>query len=500
MSKFKEIASIILGIAADKAVKSGKVSDNAAKETSGALREIFGKSKSITSKASGSIFSYPVVVSEGVLISDEDLITAICRYLESQYAVFTMIAMGIDPVMKNSNTRDHIQSFYSREDLDLDYGLGLESTVSVAGEDEVRCMEFDMSLFEEYMVSSEADNDADYERERERKRREDSKDRKDKLSELPEEREAKRREDRKDRDDKLDELPDEREAKREEDRIDRAVKREEDINDRADKREEDADDRARKRDEEDEIAMAEGRDVKRNAKVRYTQSAKIEKKLRNSEPTVIKVEVIMDNANGTKIEIPLAIKATPQIVTAEESRQVFENLRNDKPLVLAVKLLTGQVKLFRDIILQVEKAKKDKELYKKLGRHPWFRQVTDKRDKSRFRKLLQQIPFIKDFVKGKTPDVLPICSLVVTKDEIEQGMGQVWSRIKKSDNRIMEKFMLLALVVVDTQTGYVEFDYYGMDGTNLVRCDDLKKDFTTGNKDASTDEMSRLLSSLIFKS
>lgn len=362
--------------------------------------ERFGKMNAITKMAKDAIFSYPVLFSEQVVVNDEDLLFAINRYLETQYGIFTMVAMGLNPVFKGSNARKHILKFYSEEsenddnknDEDDDSfvipGLEPEAEISLSDCTNHKIKDDDLK---EYSSSS---------------------------------------------------------------------------------------------------TEAYGDKGSTNVKL-----SKLESKARATDPTVLNVKLKMaDSAHS--VEIPIAIKAMPRFISTEESSRIFSYLKEDRPITTFVRLLSGEVKLFRDIIFQLERAKKDKELYSKLGRHPWFRQLMERRNNRRVNGLKNLIPKIGKWLGGKDNDIMPICSLVVTKDEIEKGFSNLWANIKKRDEDIMDKLMLLCLCVVDTTSSTVEFDFYGLKNNTLVKADTLIKESKSGkdNKD-----MEKLLQTLVTK-
>ncbi len=383
-----------------------------------------GKMNSITKMAKDAVFTYPVVISEAVYVSDDELVFAIARFLETQYAVFTMIAMGLNPIMReNENVKDHILTFYSEESDEL---VGDPAAISNAIIDLIGHENFKIrpGLLEEYSTEASikgfGDNNAKTLQKENRKQ--------------------------------ADEL--------------KSLK-------------------------EDGPGMS--------GRINTTPSVKTGKlnaKLKNSDPTIIEVEFKSKGGTGSDIKVPLAIKAVPHVVTSEESARVFEYLREDKPLVQLVKLTSGEVKLFRDLLLQMDRAKSDKELYAKLGRHPWFRQLMKRSAYRKLKGIVGAIPYLSKFVQNKS-DVLPICSLVVTKDEIETGMSNIWARIKKSNESVMDKLMLLTLCVVDTNTGIVEFDFYGLKHNSIYKDSTLKTDYKDGG--ANNDDMSKLIETLVYK-
>ena len=366
-----------------------------------------GKMNSITKMAKDAIFSYPVLFSEGIVANDEDLMYAICSYLETQYATFTMIAMGLNPVFAGNDPKSHIATFYSEEYESLDFGKDYKYIPNAEISMSNAKIKITDDHLKEYKYANEADTSTDDKKDDDKKKEEKGK------PMLP------------------------------------------------------------------------------------AKLGKLESKIRSSDPTIVNVKLKMAE-NKHEIEFPIAVKAMPRFVTSDESERIFSYLRDDKPLVRLVKLLSGEVGLFKDIIFQVERAKKDKELYSKLGRHPWFREMIARRDKRKVNGFAQLIPGIQDFIKNSDTDILPICSLCVTKDEIERGFSNLWVNIKKSNENVMDKLMLLCLCVVDTTTRVVEFDFYGLKNNVIVRADTLIKE-NSGKGDDKGKDIEKLLQTLIYK-
>ncbi|MFA5485392.1 MAG: hypothetical protein WC260_04065, partial [Candidatus Pacearchaeota archaeon] len=83
------------------------------------IKKLFAETNSITKMAKKSIMTYPAIFSENIVASNEDLMFAICNFLEIRYAVFTMIAIGMDPVFAGTDPSKHIMKFYSEESDNL---------------------------------------------------------------------------------------------------------------------------------------------------------------------------------------------------------------------------------------------------------------------------------------------------------------------------------------------------------------------------------------------
>lgn len=420
MSIIYDIAKTILGSKIDEADDSG---DGRYAE---AFKRQFSKMNAITKQAKSAVHTYPVIFSEGVVVSDEELLYAISKFLEIHYAVFTMTAVGMSPILEGTDPKTHLLKFYSEEsgngpdeeekDLtieDIIPGIGkTDPEISLSNVDEDsdkpwdpsvaeislsnEKMNMDENLFKEYKSSEESKDDSD--------------------------------------------------------------------------------------------------DLKERSLISQ-KMLKIEKKTHSYDPTIVQVKLKMAKGRH-EVEFPLAVKAIPRIITSQESSRIFQYLKEDRPLVGLIKLMSGEVKIFRDIIFQLERAKKDKELYNKLGRHPWFREMMEKRSNRKVKNLLLMIPELNKFIKNKS-DVIPICSLIVTKEELEKGMGNMWSNIKKRNENIMDKMMLLCLGVIDTTSSTAEFAFYGWKNNIMIKLDTLIKEYNASG--GSSKDLEKLLQTLLYK-
>jgi len=393
-----------------------EMDDSDINDVSKAIQSNFGKMNSITKMAKDAVMSYPVIFSEAVAGSNDELVIAISRYLETQYGIFTMVAMGLNPVLDTNDARDHIIKYYTEEGEDI----------TVPGIDE-----------QDPVISLSADDGSD--------------------------------------DVELSLINDERKTRKMSEEDLKFYKySNEAIQKKAMKTS-----GLGKKDKDDDYV---------NVKFK-----KLEQKARMSDPTMINIKFKMEN--GTPLEIPLAVKAMPRIITTAESERIFQYLREGKVIPTLIKLMSGEVSLFKDIIFQVDNASKDKELYAKLGRHPWFREVFKRKTNRKINGIVQLLPVFKDFIRSPQ-EIMPICSLVVTKDEIERGYGSIWSKIKDNNEKLMDKMMLLCICVVDTTTSVVEFDFYGMKHTTVMKASTLIKEAGEA-KDGK--DMEKLLQALIYK-
>jgi len=379
-----------MGFISDVSSMVGKYSDTVATDRSIASIKGFTQGpNSITKMAKKAVMTYPVILSEGVIGDDENLLNAICKYLEVQYSIFTMISMGLNPIFDGTDPSTHLIKFYSGEAEDFIDGYKANASVSISNDLKVKISKESLTPY-----NSLEDDTTD--------------------------------------------------------------------------------------------------DIKRPS----VSSMKILEKFKASDPTVISVKLKMGGGeHAVDVEIPIAIKAIPNFITDEESSRIFSYFRENKPILTLVRFLSGEISLFKDILFQLEKAKKDKDLYARLGRHPWFRQLMKKK---MFFDIGNFIKLVTSSSKNKI-DVMPICTLVVTKDEIEEGFGNLWNKIKaKEGDTLINKLMLLCLCVVDTTTGTLEFTFNGFNSSTTIRKSDIIKEYTS-NTEQGTKDIEKLLKTMVYK-
>jgi len=446
------------------------------------------KNDAITLKAKEAVNMYPVLFSESVLITDENLVHGINGYLEQQYAIFTMLATGLTPVLgEDEKVRNYLNKFYTHECdnevSDKDYITQLiGETESDAKDDDYVFVEDgipdvtdkvnpkiglsskemeEMGFFNPAFTEERTFGDP-------RRIIWDDDHIKSQIKQMDEKINIEKR---------LVELK--REYKKS---IGREYGSESFKGTEADK--------GGREPLIDDVSIKQGRGYSQ------AQIDKIVEKSKSTDPTIVRVKFQVPNLTEV-VEIPIAVKTVVHPLSPEESSQIFTYLKEDRAITTFVRLLSGEIKLFKDIIFQLDRAKQDKDLYNKLGRHPWFRQLIHRKQNKRARNLASVIEETKDMMGGKT-DTLPIATLIVTKEEIEKGYSNTFNNILRQKDDIMNKMMLLAIGVVDPITSKVTFMFYGLNDPVDVKFNTLISEFKGGKGDNEKDA-SQLLKQLIYK-
>jgi hypothetical protein len=73
------------------------------------IRNALNDSRSISSKAKDSFFMYPVLFTPGV--TDIDVAFRIAKYLELQYALFTIMSIGLNPKVQGESIGDYLKAY-----------------------------------------------------------------------------------------------------------------------------------------------------------------------------------------------------------------------------------------------------------------------------------------------------------------------------------------------------------------------------------------------------
>ena len=110
-------------------------------------------------------------------------------------------------------------------------------------------------------------------------------------------------------------------------------------------------------------------------------SVKTELKLQNAHPTIIRAKFLVGEKD---VEVPLAIKAFPHYIGKTEFEQLMDAAIEDRRILTRyIKLTTGEISFFKDFLFNMDRAKRDANLYKQFGRHPWYQQFLKQKSADR---------------------------------------------------------------------------------------------------------------------
>ena len=198
------------------------------------------------------------------------------------------------------------------------------------------------------------------------------------------------------------------------------------------------------------------------------------------EPTIIKMKVA--TGSGNTIEVPIAIKCNMYAIGTEELRLLIESGISGKAssYLRKMKWKTGEISTAA-WILGTDYATRDKKLYEKLGRNPWYielqkRKLSSKagwwtRFLSNFRKesnkangISSQLAENAFEVSGYRGDIPPTASLIVTKEDIVAATRLNIDHFTKNEGfvaKFMQDSFLLCFGIVDNDLEQASFFFMG---------------------------------------
>ncbi len=214
-----------------------------------------------------------------------------------------------------------------------------------------------------------------------------------------------------------------------------------------------------------------------------------------AHPTMVSISLFIGETNR-EVKISLAVKAMPHFVGKEELDALFSAVfENQKKHFRWLQLKSGEISFFKDFILNMDRIVKDKKLYASLGRHPWYRRLLERKNKSIFQAILNLIPIVKKFLVDKK--TLPTCSLLVSASEVAYSNLSFHYMLKngKHIKKIMDDLMLLSLIVFDVEADLVYFIFNGFANPLIYRPEDL----SSGKSSTSDADYVKLMNQMLTK-
>jgi hypothetical protein len=383
--------------------------------------------QSLASKAKDAFHIYPLMVSEDTVRNvDTENLMDLVRFLENYYLLFTMTTLGLDPALGEGETvRTKLRSIYSHEGYVFDDNSYDFSNEKIT--DSIRESIIANKVWDEYNPSQSEETNYNTHSPRNK--------------ETPEQRKKREEEERK--------------SKEQSDK---------------DKKE------AAKNNKSENVKV----DAKDKSAIE-SNFKKLEEKTHNADPLVAQIK-FSAAGHSERFEFPLMVKVNVKNITSDEIISFLDyiSLKNFKYLRNA-KLWSGEISLIKDIILQLDRAKKDAELYAKLNRNPWLREIME-RYRTNFNKKAIQYINKGGSESGSTP--LPLHSLCLTKNELEFGVTD--RAVKVNKQKLMSDFMLMSMVVIDPIRKEMDISFNGIKGSMTYSFADLH---SKSKDDVSTNKM-----------
>ena len=467
-----ELAAVAAGL--DGLVKAGGAVANGTKAAVNATNAILEEQvKSIAEKARRSIMMYKVLLSAG--IRDAQIAEYITNYLEHMYATFTLISLGFNPNAGDNDGLNKIVDSISAEAFNPD---SVDSTVTK------RAYSIEMMYLADEVASrgprigrhaksSEGTVETEYDANGIEVRS------KTKTGDYDWEEETRKANDDRRKQEEHDWKRDDRIREEEERR--RKAQFEDD---RARREQEKHDwERAARQTQVEELRFIDN--VAKNSDKRY--------------PTIINMNCYV---NGNRVSIPIAVKCNSYPVGSEELRLLIESGIAGKPsqFLRKLKWRSGEISTL-DYIFNLDIAKRDKKMYAKLGRNPWYRELQARKAASNsskwgriFSKLGNPSGATDDIYKtannlanlnGYHGEIPPTASLVVTTDDLVAATRLNLDHFQKNDGfiaKFMKDSFLLCFGIVDLTAEQVKFFFLGYTSPFILSFKELQN---ANDKDAN---------------
>lgn len=201
-------------------------------------------------------------------------------------------------------------------------------------------------------------------------------------------------------------------------------------------------------------------------------------------PTIIKMKIT--TSDRSTVTIPIAIKANCYGIKTNELRLLIESGISGKPadILRKAKWRSGEITTMA-YIFGTDFAERDKQLYKELGRNPWYIELQARKAAAKGNAIISSTNLknndlykeTKDYLKLKG-DIPPTASLIVTKDDIVAATRLDANRFTKNDafiKKFMKEMYLLCLGIVDNDLQMVSFYFMGYDSPFIQSFSELAK-------------------------
>lgn len=438
-------------------VELSKISEQAGvdEDVDAAAKRLLGKVESIASMAKKSIMEYPVIVSYQ-LADSKDTVFKIVKTLELYYAQFTMMSAGLNPVVQGRSVGAHLGRF-AGEDLKA---FATENIGGIILKDVYDISDIKNSINIPVNVSSNGKMELGYNITK--ASTEDLQKMEFLWNEL---------------------IKNETVYKFVESKAKKGLEARDDILSEPGL---------------DQIDSVDGRDNVKISSVgavdKITQE-QFKKFLGAAHPTMVNITLYIGESNKS-VTISLAVKAMPHFVGKEELDALFTAVfENQKKHFRWLQLKSGEISFFKDYILNMDRIAKDKKLYASLGRHPWYRRLLERKNKSIFQAILSILPVVKNFIIDKK--TLPTCTLLVSATEMAYSNLSFHYMLKngKHIKKIMDELMLLSLIVYDREAELIYFIFNGFTNPLIYRPEDL----SSGKSSDSDSDYVKLMNQMLTK-
>ena len=203
------------------------------------------------------------------------------------------------------------------------------------------------------------------------------------------------------------------------------------------------------------------------------------KKANELVPTLMRVRILKEMGDDSKwIEFIVGVKAMIHPVDSQDMiEHVVEALKDRGKLFKFIRWTTGELSLLKDLIFNIDQAKKDVTEIKAGTASTWWRTLKNIKASRRFHKWT------------RTDPVLPNATLVMSMEEVDYIKANYSFDIMEDvvAEKLIESFSLLQFVVVDHAADVCYFYADGDDRYNIVTYKGLEKE--NGNADKQFKEI-----------
>lgn len=236
--------------------------------------------------------------------------------------------------------------------------------------------------------------------------------------------------------------------------------------------------------------------------------AKEFEKLGKSAPTVVNIELILNDNGGQKtIKVPLAFKSDLQFCPHQDLIDLIgsSDTKANKFLKSWIKLTSGEIKFFKDWLFAIDEAKGDVDKEYTIGRVPILRHLMSAKNANRTKNAIdvwfKYFPRFKEKLKGlitdKSQKELPMVTVVVTEQDFETATGKSINKALQPNSKvvqtILDDYMLLGLGIIDELNDVGYFFYSGEEGFSTI---ELSKMGSNSNDKPVSEKLTEVLAAM----
>ena len=194
------------------------------------------------------------------------------------------------------------------------------------------------------------------------------------------------------------------------------------------------------------------------------------KKANDMVPYALQVRLMAVNDKKEFVQFIDFVLGVKTILHPVESDDVIENIervmQNRSPFFKFLRWSTGEISLFKNLILNIEDMKSD-VLNKSAGKSPWF---------SRLKRLKDRKIGLHDLTVPHA--LIPNTTLVITSYEADYLRNHYAIDVtnSKTGRKLVDSMFLMALIIVDEGTGTVDILYDGSSSYQTYSLETLERE------------------------